>query len=630
MAWSDRHQLLYLALPASNGPAGNTLVGLDPRTNQVVYSRPTCSEPAAVALSDDNQYLHVACNGSSSVQRFHLPELTLERGFFLGRDPIGIPFRANDMVAVPGQPKSVAVALHLDSFVPAPQSVRVYDDGVPRSVELGTVTGGDCWSLGWAPNRTGLLCAKTSSSGFALQEAELSADGLRTKRSFSGAFRYYYARMAVDAATGVVYGDDGTVFDTATWQLLTRTDKRGPVVPDSARNRFFVASSSEGLIRSFDASTLALTTSVALGSSQPTRMIRWGTTGLVLATAGNSTRIHGGSGTSPFDASTPRGTATERFLPLQVQQIAWDPVHGLIYASVGSRATQYANSVVVIDPFSGRITQSKVVGSQPNALAVSDDGLFLYVGTDGDGSVQRLQLPSLDPDISIALGARPFYQTPYTAGVIRVSPLQSRTIAVTRVSLDTVPSQIGGVAVFDDALQRPVTAETDPVTGWRLSPFDLVWHEDGSKLYSLDIDSRLNSIAVSAGGVAVSARMGMVASVRSALHYDKVNKLLSTDGGSVVEAASALPVGTYRPAYNIGGQSVAPDTTGAEVFTLAASPDSALRNEITVYDATRFVPKKVYAVSGSTQPITFDLVSLRPGWLAFRSFDGVHIVQLNP
>ncbi len=626
--WSERHQLLYMSLPASNGTSGNTVVGLDPRTNQVVHSRPSCSEPTELALSDDNEYLHVACNGSSSVQRFRLPELTLDREFFLGREALGMAYHAGDMLAVPGQPKSIVVALSLDTYSRVPSIVRVFDDGTPRPVELGAITGGNCSTLGWDPARTHLLCAQTSSSGFALQEATLSADGLRVTRSTGGAFRSFDARMVVDPTTGVVYGSDGTVFDTATWRLLTRTDKRGPVAPDAARNRFYVASSSEGLVRSFEAGSLALTNSLGLGSFQPARMIRWGATGLALTTLGKSTLIHGGSGRSSFNASTPFGTATERIVPLQINQLVWDPVHALLYASVGSRAAQYANSIIVIDPLSGNVTQSRMVGSDPNALAVSDDGRFLYVGIDGEGSVQRLRLPSFDPDLTIPLGRRPLYDTPYTAGVIRVSPAEPRTIAVTRVSLLSSPKDVGGVAIFDDAVRRPVTVETDPRTGAPLILFEIVWNEDGSGLYAVHNVADLMSLAVSAAGVTLDARLGSFENGRSALHFDKVNHHVFTDGGGVVDASSAQPVGSYRETYSISSQNVTLDPAGAEAFTLARRADSSNVSEITVYDPTRFVPKKVYVVTGSSESFTYDFVQLQPGWFAFRSALGIHLIQL--
>ena len=51
-------------------------------------------------------------------------------------------------------------------------------------------------------------------------------------------------------------------------------------------------------------------------------------------------------------------------------------------------------------------------------------------------------------------------------------------------------------------------------------------------------------------------------------------------------------------------------------------------SEIAIYDATRFVPKKIYTIAGSNEMSTYDFVQLRNGWFAFRSFWGVHIIQL--
>ncbi len=630
--WSERHQLLYLALPASNGPtAGNTVAALDPRTNQVVYSRRTCSEPMELALSDDNQVLHVGCNGSSSVQRLRLPELTLEREFFLGRDSSGIPFHVSDMVAVPGLPQSVVVSLNYDSAGQA-SITRVYDDGVPRAVELGVITGGDCLSMGWDLTRTRLLCSKRSSSGFVLQEATLAADGLRATRTISSNSGVYGTRMAVDSATAVAYSEDGSVIDSAAWRVLGRTDVRGPVAPDSARNRLYVASSSERLVRSLDASTLARTSSFVVGSTEPRRLIRWGATGLAMATNSNTTIVYGGSGFSSFDAVTPRGTATQRIVPAQTKQLVWAPAHALLYASVGSGAAQYANSVIAIDPFSGSVTQSRVLGTAPNALAVSADGRYLYVGIDGDGTVQRLRLPSLDLDLSFSLGLRPLYQTPYTAGMIRVSPVQPGTVAVTRAVSNSGLGALGGVVLFDDAVQRPVIAGGETYANGFLFPAGVEWNGDGSTLYTMDgFSYSLLPLMVSADGVSPGAPLGRVGSVSSLLRFDRVNRRLVDGGGGVLDLATAQPIGNYRPAYYTGpSYNVELDPAGAEVFSLylhettGYSPVSA----ITVYDATRFVPRKIYTITGADEWFTYDFVQLRTGWFAFRSDRGVHIVQL--
>ena len=66
----------------------------------------------------------------------------------------------------------------------------------------------------------------------------------------------------------------------------------------------------------------------------------------------------------------------------------------------------------------------------PNVLAMSDDGQFLYAGV--NGSVQRFTLPALT-DINYALGSD-FLGHPHVALDIQVAPGAPHTTAVTRGS----------------------------------------------------------------------------------------------------------------------------------------------------------------------------------------------------
>ena len=61
-------------------------------------------------------------------------------------------------------------------------------------------------------------------------------------------------------------------------------------------------------------------------------------------------------------------------------------------------------------------------------LAISDDAKYLYVGLDGKGTVQRLLLPGLTPDISIPLGSDPNLGA-YHALDLQVAPGAPKTIA---------------------------------------------------------------------------------------------------------------------------------------------------------------------------------------------------------
>src|SRR4051812_31881264 len=63
-----------------------------------------------------------------------------------------------------------------------------------------------------------------------------------------------------------------------------------------------------------------------------------------------------------------------RVLNQRVNDMVCSPDLKRLYASVPSTAGQYGNDIIVIDPFSGEITGSIFVGSEPNKIALSDDG----------------------------------------------------------------------------------------------------------------------------------------------------------------------------------------------------------------------------------------------------------------
>ena len=93
----------------------------------------------------------------------------------------------------------------------------------------------------------------------------------------------------------------------------------------------------------------------------------------------------------------------------EVNDLVWDGARKLLYLSEPGSSSKNPNSVVAIDPVTlvQKATFSGGAGAEPNQLALSDDGKYLYVGLDGKGNVQRLLLPGLTPDISIPLGSDP-------------------------------------------------------------------------------------------------------------------------------------------------------------------------------------------------------------------------------
>src|SRR5207253_3104057 len=106
-----------------------------------------------------------------------------------------------------------------------------------------------------------------------------------------------------------------------------------------------------------------------------------------------------------------------------------DPNTQLIYASVPGRAGDIGNSITIIDPVSGEVGPSIFIGSEPNKLALSDDGKYLYVGLDGAAAVRRFEIATRTPGLQFALGSDSFFG-PYQVDDLAVLPGQPGSVAV--------------------------------------------------------------------------------------------------------------------------------------------------------------------------------------------------------
>jgi hypothetical protein len=66
-----------------------------------------------------------------------------------------------------------------------------------------------------------------------------------------------------------------------------------------------------------------------------------------------------------------------RVLNMPVNDITYDKLSKKLFASVPSRAGAGGNAVTEIDPATGALGASVFVGSEPNKIALSDDGQAL-------------------------------------------------------------------------------------------------------------------------------------------------------------------------------------------------------------------------------------------------------------
>ena len=165
----------------------------------------------------------------------------------------------------------------------------------------------------------------------------------------------------------------------------------------------------------------------------------------------------GASGTSsPMAVGVVASGATlaiQRTVPITHADLVYDPWRGVFYASIPDDAALYANSIVRIDPATGAVTGAVSAGNDPEALAITDGGQYLYVGLLGASTIVRVALDAFTKDIEIPLP--PDFVGETHAEDIEPIPGLPQTIAASTFYLSSTAH--AGIFLFDDATRRSAT-----------------------------------------------------------------------------------------------------------------------------------------------------------------------------
>jgi len=295
----------------------------------------------------------------------------------------------------------------------------------------------------------------------------------------------------------------------------------------------------------------------------------------------------------------------------EVNDLLWDSARNILYISQPGTSAKNPDTVTAIDPVSLAVewTYSPGTGSEPDHLALSADNKYLYVGLDGNGAVERLDLGNqmAVPDISIPLGTDSNLG-PYYAMDIEVDPVQSTTIAVARgvpPSISIVQA-VGGVAIYDDATQR--SSVITPTTQAGNVLLDTIqWSLDGTAIYAANnenYEGDFYQLSVSANGISlVSDYPGYFPVPNLRIHLDPTTKLLYGDDGLVVNPVTALQAGNFVSS----GVMATDGTIGNAYFVGQSAADiQTVAYEVESFNLTNFsavAQLPLYQVNGLPQHI---------------------------
>ena len=556
LVYSRTHGSLYVSVPSVAGlPNGNSVAKLNTTTGQIESPVFVGSEPTRLAISDDQNTLFAALEGSNSVRKIDLAAGQAGPGFYAGTGSV------YDMDVLPGSTETVAISKYQSPTV-------IYDNGVARPNSIST----DLWIEFSSPTELYAISDLVT-------RLSVTPNGLTQVSSYrAGMFG------DIEADSGFLYSSNGRVFDTATQKLSGRfigTGYDNALTVERDKNRAYAITieSSNCNIRAYELDTYRLAASIAIPCIQSLerKLVRWGTNGLAFRANNRVYLVQSslvGSGPVPTPTPTPTGTPTPNPTPAYVPTFVRTvdvPANDLVYnaatnsivASVPSTGGTIGNTLSHIDPLTGAVTASVPIGTGPNKLAASDDGQTLYTTLDGPGAVRRYNIQTQTPGAQFTLPAG--FTQPYEMDVMPGSP---STVALA--------AHTNGVGVFDNGVKRPGGS----VSGLAYSINSIDFSSNPNIFYGYDNYSSGHELikftAVESGIAGVRLADGLIS---GSGHIKFHNGLLYSSGGAIADPVTERVLGRFQG----GGSTFTIDPATNRIFFLSGS-------QLAAYDLATFVP----------------------------------------
>ena len=289
--------------------------------------------------------------------------------------------------------------------------------------------------------------------------------------------------------------------------------------------------------------------------------------------------------------------------------LVWDANAKKIYVSMPGVQGDLGDSIAIVDPISGVVTNPGFMGSDPANLSIASDGASVYAAFYGENAIRQLALPGFKVSNAWNLGADSF-QGPYYALSLQAAPGAPQTTAVTLAAFDESPSP-SGVVIYDGPTPRPTQLSA---LGYPYS--SLQWRATDTTLYAVDQQSPQDFfvLGVTPSGPAVNQTyVGIVKPYSENIHYDAGNGLIYSDGGQVIQPSKGSIAGNY-------GSSglVVPDSTLNTVFILGQTTAQTGTSGYTIesFDQAKMTPVGSITVDNVVGTPTAFIRWGTTGWLS--------------
>ncbi len=264
------------------------------------------------------------------------------------------------------------------------------------------------------------------------------------------------------------------------------------------------------------------------------------------------------------------GDARIQVIDSNAVDLAWDAQRQKFYVLLSNDpgAPNYHFYIAVLDPSTGLLGPKTSWEATAFEIELSDDGALLYAPLSDMPAIARMSVPdmSLQPLITLPRDGIGFIL--YAADVA-VAPAAAHTIAIAMSGAPGGGYPNGGVAIFDDAAQRPNAAVGDVQAGTGPLADYIEWGQDASTLYGTGEtwSQDLFTIAVNGSGASASGTVKNVGPGR--IHFG--GGLIYMDrGGKVIDPATGTVVATIGNGFTVGR--LALDLASQRVFAYGAGP----------------------------------------------------------